>query len=292
MKLVRRSLAAATMAGVFGTSPLLAGDVATVQEKIVVKEEEAHKWWGAELSTGWDSLYMFRGVNVLRFDQDGNEQKYGSSLYWTQVSVSFMPTENDTITLASWMAFGIGRTNYKEFDGIVNYTHAFGDLEVGLGYIFYYYLNSVLYQNELTASLAYTFNLPKGITLTPSVAYFFNVGPDFDDFREGTGVVETASSFLVARLDAAIPIYKEIVSLEPWFAFGASFDFNARTADNESGFDFFTGANNIEIGIGLPIKINDVISVYGYGAYSYQWNDLIGTEPSTFWGGAKVVFAF
>jgi hypothetical protein len=72
MKLVRRSLAAATMAGVFGTSPLLAGDVATVQEKVVVKEEEAHKWWGAELSTGWDSLYMFRGVNVLRFDKDGN----------------------------------------------------------------------------------------------------------------------------------------------------------------------------------------------------------------------------
>ena len=292
MKLVRRILVAAAMAGVFSARSLLAGDATTVEEKVVVKEEEAHKWWGAELSTGWDSLYMFRGVNVLRFDQDGNEQKYGSSLYWTQLSVSFTPTENDTITLGGWMAFGIGKTQYKEFDGIVNYTHTFGDLEVGVGYIFYYYLNSVLYQNELTASLAYTFNLPKGITLTPSLAYYFNLGPDFDDFREGTGVVETASSFLVARLDAAIPIYKEIISLEPWFGFGASFDFNARTADNESGFDFFTGANNIEVGIGLPIKINDIITVYGYGAYSYQWNDLVGTEPSTFWGGAKVTFSF
>ena len=292
MKLVRRILVAAAMTGVFSAKSLLAGDATAVEEKVVVKEEEAHKWWGAELSTGWDSLYMFRGVNVLRFDQDGNEQKYGSSLYWTQLSVSFMPTENDTITLGGWMAFGIGRTQYKEFDGIVNYTHAFGDLEVGVGYIFYYYLNSVLYQNELTASLAYTFNLPKGITLTPSLAYYFNLGPDFDDFREGTGVVETASSFLVARLDASIPIYKEIISLEPWFGFGASFDFNARTADNESGFDFFTGANNIEVGIGLPIKINDIITVYGYGAYSYQWNDLVGTEPSTFWGGAKVTFSF
>jgi hypothetical protein len=291
MKLVTRILVTVGVAGALLAKPLLAVDGKTVQEKVVV-EKEARKWWSADLSTGWDSLYMFRGVNVLRFDQDGNKQKYGSSLYWTQLDVSFMPTENDTITLGSWMAFGIGNTRYKEFDGIVNYAHTFGDLEVSVGYIFYYYLNSVNYQNELTAKLAYTFNLPAGITLVPSLTYFFNLGPDFHDFRRGTGVVETASSFLVARLDAGIPIYKDIISLEPWFAFGVSFDFNARTADNESGFDFFTGANNIEVGIALPIKINDVITLYGYGAYSYQWEDLIGTEPSTFWGGAKVTFSF
>ena len=48
----------------------------------------------------------------------------------------------------------------------------------------------------------------------------------------------------------------------------------------------------VEVGIGLPIKINNVITVYGYGAYSYQWEGLVGTEPSTFWGGAKVTFSF
>ena len=290
MKLMRIFVAAG-MAGVFLTNPLIAGEGKTLQEKVVV-EEEARKWWGASLSTGWDSLYMFRGVNVLRFDQNGNQQRYGSSLYWTQLSVSFMPTENDTITLGGWMAFGIGDTNYKEFDGFVNYIHTFGDLSVGLGYTFYYYLASVLYQNELNASVAYTIKLPAGITLVPSLTYYFNVGPDFDDFERGTGAVETASSFLLARLDANIPVYKDIIALAPWFGFGASFDFNARTEDNERGFDFFTGANNIEVGIGLPIKINDVITVYGYGAYSYQWQGLIGTEPSTFWGGAKVTFSF
>ena len=108
----------------------------------------------------------------------------------------------------------------------------------------------------------------------------------------GTGAVETTSSYLIARLDAGIPIYKDIISLAPWFGFGTSFDFNARTANNESGFEFFTGAQHIEVGIGLPIKISEVITLYGYGAYSYQWQDLIGTEPSTFWGGAKVTFSF
>ena len=64
--------------------------------------------------------------------------------------------------------------------------------------------------------------------LGPSVTYYFNVGPDFDDFERGTGAVETASSYLIARVDSTIPIYKDIVSLAPWFAFGTSFDYNAR----------------------------------------------------------------
>ena len=204
MKLAMRILVAVGMAGLFFTTPLIAGDGKTLQEKVVV-EEEARKWWGASLSTGWDSLYMFRGVNVLRFDQDGNQQKYGSSLYWTQVSVSFMPTENDTITLASWMAFGIGNTNYKEFDAIVNYVHTFGDLAVGSWLYLLLLPREVLYQNELNVSVAYTIKLPAGITLVPSLTYYFNVGPDFDNFEKGTGAVETASSYLQARLDANIP---------------------------------------------------------------------------------------
>ncbi|HEU4678969.1 MAG TPA: hypothetical protein VFS35_05570, partial [Terrimicrobiaceae bacterium] len=282
MKLIKGILVVVGLTSLLLTKPVLAGDGKTLTEKVVVEQEEARKWWGASLSTGWDSLYMFRGVNVLRFDQDGNEQKYGSSLYWTQLNVSFMPTENDTITLGTWFAFGLTKTNYKELDVTVNYVHTFGDLAVGMGYTFYYYLASVLYQNELNWTVAYTFHLPAGITLVPSVIYYLNLGPEFDNFERGTGAVETASSFLVARLDAGIPIYKDIISLAPWFAFGTSFDFNAQTADNSRGFNFYTGANNIEVGIGLPIKINDMITVYGYGAYSYQWQSLVGTEPSTF----------
>src|ERR1700704_3797924 len=129
MKSITRILFAVGMAGGVFPQPLFAADgKKTLEEKVVIEKEEARKWWAASLSTGWDSLYMFRGVNVLRFDEDGNLQKYGSSLYWTQVNVSFMPTEHDTITLGGWIAFGIGNTKYKEFDGTVNYVHTFGDL--------------------------------------------------------------------------------------------------------------------------------------------------------------------
>jgi len=291
MKLATKILVVAGMAAMLVTKPLLAGDGKTFKDKVVV--EEARKWWGASLSTGWDSLYMFRGVNVLRFGDSG-KQSYGSSLYWTQLNLSFMPTANDTITLGSWMAFGIGRTSYKELDLTANYTHTFGDLALGVGYTFYYYLASELYQNELNATAAYTFHLPwDSITVTPSLTYFFNLGPDYHNFDRGTGAVETASSYLYARVDSNIPLYKDILALAPWIGFGTSFDFNPKVDDSSSsGFEFFTGANNLEMGLGLPIKINNTISLYAYGAYSYQWYGLVGTEPSTFYGGAKVTFSF
>jgi hypothetical protein len=59
MKLMRIFVAAG-MAGVFLTNPLIAGEGKTLEEKVVV-EDEARKWWEASLSTGWNSLYMFRG---------------------------------------------------------------------------------------------------------------------------------------------------------------------------------------------------------------------------------------
>ena len=290
MKLATKIVAAVGLAALISNQPLLAGDGKTFKDKVPVVEET--KWWSAALTTGWDSLYMFRGVNVLRFDQDGQKQKYGSSLYWTDLNATWNISKNDFLTVGSWMAFGLGHTNYKELDIYANYTHTFGDLSVSLGYTFYYYLASNLYQNELNAKVAYTFHLPAGITLVPSLTYFFNVGPDFDNFKRWTGAVETCSSYLYARLDASIPVYKDIVSITPWFGFGTSFDFNAQTNDTATGYNFFTGANNIELGIGIPVKLNSVITVYGYGAYSYQWYGLVGTEPSTFYGGAKVTFSF
>ena len=152
------------------------------------------------------------------------------------------------------MAFGLGNTRYKEYNATVNYVHTFGDLAVGMGYTFYYFLNTVLYQNELNWTVAYTFNLPAGITLVPSVVYYLNLGPDFENFERGTGAVETASSYLIARLDAGIPIYKDIISLAPWFGFGTSFDFNARTANNESGFEFLPAPSTSKSVSGFPSK--------------------------------------
>jgi hypothetical protein len=129
------------------------------------------------------------------------------------------------------------------------------------------------------------------MTLTPAVTYFFNLGPDSGPGDE-VGVVSTASSYLDIRVSGSIPVIKDVLSVDPWAAFGLNFGYNLQgpSADDLSSFD---GANNIEFGAALPWKVNDIITVSGYVAYSYAFEQLGGiTQPSTFWGGGKVAFAF
>jgi hypothetical protein len=51
-------------------TPVFAG--AKSFKETVVVQEEAKPAWSASLSTGWDSSYMFRGVDVLRDQNDPN----------------------------------------------------------------------------------------------------------------------------------------------------------------------------------------------------------------------------
>ena len=76
MKL-NKSIVALTSLVAFAATPLFAGTGKTFKETVVVEEEQT-PWYSASLSTGYDSLYMFRGVNVLR-----NDGGYGNGLWST-----------------------------------------------------------------------------------------------------------------------------------------------------------------------------------------------------------------
>ena len=278
MKLTK-SIVAIASAMALAATPLFAG-TKTFKETVVI-EEEPTSWYNASLSTGYDSLYMFRGVNVLR---NGG---YGNGLWWTNADFTWNITDNDFLTVGGWMAFGLGNAvpGYREFNAFTNYTRTFGDLSVGLGYTFYFVFpnSGQTYANELNASVAYDIDLGF-MTLTPSVTYFFNLGPDADT---GQGAVQTASSYLDLRLDGSIPVIADVVSIDPWIAFGLNFDYNE---DANGPFD---GANNLEFGIAVPWQVNEVITLAGYVAYSQAFENLWGTtQPNTFWGGGSVTFAF
>lgn len=288
MKIATKIVSLVSLAAVLAGSPLLAGEAKTFKEKVVI--EEPTKWYGAALSTGWDSLYMFRGVNVISHGAYGNTSNYGSGIYWTDLSFTWNITPNDMLTIGSWAAFGTSNTSYKEVDIYTNYTHMIGDLALSAGYIFYYVFPTSfdLYSHELNVKAAYTFHVGSA-TITPSIGYFFNIGPDIDG---GNGIAKEAASYLLLRVDSTIPLYKDIVSLAPWISYGTNFQYNPKLTQDGT-YDFFNGANNLEMGVALPVKINSVITVSGYGAYSYAFSNLWGTtSPSTLWGGAKVTFAF
>jgi len=233
--------------------------------KDVVVVEEDEKWWSVNFSTGYDSLYMFRGVNLL-----GN----GNGLYWLGGDVSVSPWENGSISVGVWYAVGLGAT-YNELDVFVDYTHSFGALDASFGWIYYYYpTDGHTNQNELYWALAYNIEVGS-ITFTPNATYFLNVG----ELVPGT-------SYLLLQLDSSIPV-TDWLAIEPWTAFGVNFDLNSR--ENGSAF---RGGNNWELGISVPIQITDWFGIAGYVAYSYQWQDLAGTDENTWWAGASANFSF
>lgn len=250
-------------------------DGKNLKEAVVV--EEANKWWTAKANTGWDSLYMFRGVNVL-----GN----GNGIYWLSGNLGITPWSGGTFTATVWYGVGTSRS-YRELDTTIDYTHTFGALAASMGYINYYYPDwffaGNFSQNELYWKLAYA--QPVGpVTLTPSATYFYELGPSANQVN---GLTKPGASYLYLRLDASAAVYKDIVTLAPWTAFGVNFDYNLNNSE-----EFFRGGNNWELGLSVPVKITDWLSISGYVAYSYQWNDLYETDPSQVWAGASATFSF
>ena len=288
MKL-NKIVALSSLAAVVASSSLFAG---TKSFKETVIKEEAKPAWNASLSTGWDSLYMFRGVNVLR----GSDKDYGDGLYWTGGSFTYNLTDSDSITISPWQAFGMASdTTYKEFDLAVNYAHTIDKLTLGLGYTFYDVWqaadSSTYFANEISASVAYNIDLGF-MSLVPSVTYYYNLGPDNSAGKDYVGAVSSASSYLNLRLDSSIPVTSRI-SLAPYVAYGINFRYNYDGSSSLASSKEFNGSNNVEYGVALPIKINDTITLSGYVSNSIAFENLNGlTRQYTTWGGAKVTFSF
>ena len=272
-------------------TPVFAG--AKSFKETVVVQEEAKPAWNASLSTGWDSVYMFRGVNVLRSKPAGSNE-WDNGIQWTAASFTYNLTENDSLTLSPWMGYGLASTqNYKEFDVALNYAHTIDALTLGLGYTFYDVMNggAQSYANELNASVGY--NLDLGfMKLTPSVTYFYNIGPDNGSLtdNDSSGAMSSASSYLSLRLDGSVAVTDRL-SLNPYVGYGINFRQNYEDTQE------FNGSNNVDYGVAAPFKINNTITVSAYIAQSIAFQELgnatgSDTRQFTTFGGAKVTFSF
>ena len=266
-------------------------DYKSVGGKDIVVIEEDDKWWSVNASTGWDSLYMFRGVNVL-----GN----GNGLYWLGADIGISPWEGGTITPGVWYGVGSHWNNantgspYGELDVFVDFTQEFGNLALSVGWIYYWYPTSSQAQNEIYFGAAYNIEVGS-VTITPNTTYFYNVGPE-----AGTpgGVVNGGASWWQFGLDVSIPVaYDGAVSLEPYTLFGLNFGFNDRAVGDNPRFN---GGNNWETGVALPIQFTSWFSVSPYIAYSYQWQNLGAgagtgtglTAINTWWAGVSANFSY
>ena len=82
---------------------------------------------GAEVSVGYDSDYMFRGVNL------------GQDLLWSDVNVSTSLSDGLDLGVGAWYANVADDAGNDELDIYAGLSTSMGDMSVDLGATYYYY---------------------------------------------------------------------------------------------------------------------------------------------------------
>lgn len=246
-------------------------------------EPAAESWWTASLTAGIDSKYMFRG-----YDQFAAFAQSPAGLTPNAVVVNNSPLIYGNLegsafgfTLGMWYGdnlFGVGNGSaFNEIDVYLDYTYSFGPVDLSVGAIGYIFPETnAPAVGEFYIGAAYT-ALPY---VTPSVNWYQGFGQSFYQGR-----------YLEARLDGAIPVYKDVVTLEPY----ALVSYSDYAVIGRSSW------NHYQLGLNVTWQVNDIISVFGglnysgplnivasggaFGAPSYYNN-------SDIWGGGGISFTF
>ena len=249
--------------------------------------EKDARWWGASLSTGWTSREIHYGI-----DETGN---YGA--YTTELALRIQ-----NFTLSVWSGFGTGN-DYQEWDFTVAYSLEVGPVFFTPGYNFWYQPGIVeqdhaeqahedhehhaasgdheeggnshaeaghshgTYGNELFFILGTT-AIPY---VTPSMLFVWDLN-------------NTPGAYLELRLDGAVPLYRDVLSLQPYALLGLNFGYNTRA---------YYGWNNFQFGLKAVWKINRIVSIFGGINYSVAMTALTEIDQGNeVWASAGVTFSY
>ena len=92
---------------------------------------------GAEVSVGYDTDYMFRGVNL------------GEDLLWSDVNVSTTLTDGLDLGVGAWYANVADDAGNDELDIYAGLSTSMGDISLDLGATYYYYPDPVAGEGTL-----------------------------------------------------------------------------------------------------------------------------------------------
>jgi hypothetical protein len=260
----------------------LGAQAGTTVKQMPEIEVEVESWWTATLSTGIESKYMFRGYDQYAIagvaGLTPNAVRVNNSpLIWTNLEASAYG-----FTIGAWYGdnlVGVGGTGsaFNELDLYVDYTYSFGPVDLSVGYVGYIVpdTNATPF-HEVYIGFAYT-ALPY---VTPSVVWYQGFGQQFNQGR-----------YLEIRLDSSIPIYKDIVTIDPY----ALVSYSDYAVVGRSNW------NHYQLGVAVNWQINSIISVFGGINYSGPL-DIVASggafgTPSYYnnsdvWGGGGISFTF
>ena len=108
-------------AKIIGCTAVLAFFSASSADKVAAEDI------GAEVSVGYDTDYMFRGVNL------------GQDLLWSDVNVSTSLSDGLDLGVGAWYANVADDAGNDELDIYAGLSTSMGDMSVDLGATYYYY---------------------------------------------------------------------------------------------------------------------------------------------------------
>ncbi len=212
---------------------------------------------GMTISVGYDSDYIFRGVN------------YGENLIWSEVAKSYTLTDTLSLDFGVWYGSLAGEEGpdgraYDELDLISGLTYDLGRVQVGVGYIWYYFPHHSDHTGEIVASLSSSVGI-----VDLGLNYYY-------DHRLLDGhYIELTASTSYAITDR--------VSLEPGVSVAYEVDYNTST----------NGFAAVGVGLALPIQLTSTATLTPYISANLPIDVLEDAgEDDTLYGGVSLSVSF
>jgi hypothetical protein len=252
----------------------------------VESADSADRWWGVNVTTGWESRHVHYGV-----DETGPDGAY----------VNEVGIQLGDFSVNVWNGIGTGNT-FSEWDFTVAYNIDLGPIFIVPGYNFRYVPSYAVggdehggeehaeeehgeeehaeesgddhgghvhntYGNELFIAV--------GTTLIPYVVPSANLIWDLNNNPGG---------FMELRLDGDVPVYEDIVSIQPYALLGLNFGYNN---------SYYSGWNNFQFGAQATYALNEYFSVFAGVNYSVALEALQQIDQeNVVWANVGLSFAY
>ena len=251
-----------------------------VQETgIPVQAETSDRIWGVNVTTGWESRHVHYGV-----DESGP-----SGAYVNEIGVRI-----GDFSVNVWNGFGLGN-DLVEWDFTAAYNVELGPVFLVPGYNLRYVPRYAKdshgeehdghghegeehheeHSEHVHNTIGNEVFLVLGTTaipyVTPSTIFVWDLN-------------NTPGALLEFRLDGDVPVYKDIISLQPYALLGLNFGYNTTEV---------YGLNNFQFGLQGNVAINEYISAFAGVNYSVALEALDAIDQDdVFWVNVGLSFAY
>ncbi|MEX1115564.1 MAG: hypothetical protein WEB53_09960 [Akkermansiaceae bacterium] len=265
------------------TERAAANETLGLQETAIPVEDadSADRWWGVNVTTGWESRHVHYGV-----DESGP-----TGAYVNEVGVQL-----GDLSISVWNGIGTGNS-LSEWDFTVAYNIDLGPVFIVPGYNLRYVPSYPVsgddhgaeehgeedhaeeggddHEGHAHNTIGNELFISVGTTLIPYVIPSANFIWDLNNNPGG---------FMELRLDGNVPVYADTVSLQPYALLGLNFGYNN---------DDYSGWNNFQFGLQATYALTEYLSVFAGVNYSVALEALQQiNQEDVVWANVGLSFAY